>query len=149
MYALGQTVDEWYRRALDAAEAFDSLLKRSAYLADEGLRGEILLWVGRPDVPGSPAERYSRVTEDLAEVNSVDPPAFSFYTEPVAVDRVTDLEAVLQEFYGRMTDAEKAGLLPGAEDAQKPEARVPADTFTVFGLASIAAIGLGFTVVYG
>lgn len=94
---LGQAEAEWMRRAQEAVGKYGALLKRTGEISDAGVKAGILEWLGRPDVPGAPAERNRAVSEDLAAKVPL--------TE-VSAKRVTDLEDAVREFEMRVTDAE-------------------------------------------
>ena len=142
-HALGQAPGEWSRRAWSAVTTFDELMAQSAHINDESARGEIMSWVGRSDVPGSPAERYLKVVTDIDE----DPERV--YASEMEQRRVVDLEAAVSEFHQRTTEAANTyGLLPGSADVARPPA-VPPRALPTFILASIAVLGLALPVVYG
>jgi hypothetical protein len=134
-YRLGQTPDEWLRRAREAVANFDDLLAELAHVADDTARGQILMWIGREDVPGSPAERYKVVVEDLERGEAA-------YTEEIPVKRVEEIERAVDDLYQRVAGAGRAyGLFPGAEGAEKPR-MTPMPMMTAFVLGSIVFIGL-------
>jgi tetrahydromethanopterin S-methyltransferase subunit B len=133
-YRLGQTPDEWLRRAREAVANFDDLLAELAHVADDTVRGQILLWIGREDVPGSPAERYKVVVGDLERAAA--------YTEEIPIKRVEELERAVDDLYQRVAGAGRAyGLFPGAEGAEKPR-MAPIPMMTAFVLGSIVFVGL-------
>jgi hypothetical protein len=55
----------WPAEGLATAQAWDALVSRVSQIANEGSQAEILDWIGRSDIPGSPAERYKMVVDDL------------------------------------------------------------------------------------
>lgn len=66
---MGQAVSSaawWPAEGLATAQTWDALLARVSQIADADVRGQILQWVGRSDVPGSPAERYKMIVDDLS-----------------------------------------------------------------------------------
>jgi hypothetical protein len=84
---MGQAPD-WKERAWKAVDGYDTLVARAAGISDDAARSSILGWVGRTNVPGSPAERYNVVVADLAGM-----------PEPeMAMKRTEDLEDVVAEF---------------------------------------------------
>lgn len=64
---MGQASAAWWpSEGLSTAQAWDTLLSRVSQIANADAQGQILQWVGRSDVPGSPAERYQVIAEDLS-----------------------------------------------------------------------------------
>lgn len=55
----------WPAEGLSTAQEWDALISRTSQIADADAKGEILKWVGRSDIPGSPAERYKVIVDDL------------------------------------------------------------------------------------
>lgn len=80
-------------------EAYDFLLGRVSMIADDTARGDILKWVGRSDMPGSPAERYKVVADALARAETED---------GLLGDRVEQLRRVVTELGARVDNAESA-----------------------------------------
>lgn len=65
--ALGQQDTASYMaRAQVAVTKYDALLGRVANIGNEAARNEMLTWISRSDVPGTPAERRNVVAQDLA-----------------------------------------------------------------------------------
>lgn len=56
----------WPSEAASTVQAWNGLISRAALIADSDARGKLLSWVGRSDVPGSPAERYQAIAEDIS-----------------------------------------------------------------------------------
>jgi hypothetical protein len=113
--ALGQEPEEWRRRAKDAVARFDLLLARISLVADDEERGRLLKEIGRDDVPGTPAERYTVVKQDLAAAEA--------QTPEVATARIRHLEedlfrldtgvALAEDSYGTLAAPEGAAGAPG------------------------------------
>lgn len=95
------------RRAMDLVGRYDALLSRLALAGDDAARGETVMWLGRADLPGSPAERYQVVVEALASEGPVDGTMFA--------KRLSDLNGVVEELDGRVSSAESSGTLPAPE----------------------------------
>ncbi len=99
----------WPEEGYVAASRFDELLSRVALLADDGTRGDILKYVGRSDIPGSPAERYQTIVNSLGG-EPLDP--------EILRDRLNDLNVALSEIEARVKNAETAyGTLPASAEA--------------------------------
>lgn len=94
----------WPDEARDAVASYDDLMGRLSAIADD-VRGDILEWLGRTDVLGSPAERYQVVTEALSQ--GVEP-------DEVLRGRVGQLKAFVSEFAAKVKNAETYGTLPAA-----------------------------------
>lgn len=93
---LGQNSGNWVARAADAVLAYDALVRRLAEIASADARGQILDWLGREDVPGSPAERYAAVRGDLE--------AGIPYGE-IEINRAAQLEENVRELESRVENA--------------------------------------------
>jgi hypothetical protein len=65
MGQVGSSAAWWPTEGLTTAQAWDALLARAAKLSDGPAKTEILQWVGRSDIPGSPAERYRIIVDNL------------------------------------------------------------------------------------
>lgn len=103
---LGQTPEEWLGRARMALAEYDRLLGEAATVADADARGEILKWIGRADVPGSPAERYAAVRGDTEG-------GAARFSEDLAQRRAAQLEDAVSELSARVSNAVEAyGALP-------------------------------------
>jgi hypothetical protein len=104
---MGQATVLPYEEALKdgtmAVRQWDDLLFRLAAVKDDGARGEILNWLGRADIPGSPAERYAVVRDALVA---------GFEPDEVFSKRVDDLVDKVSEMDTRIASAETSGTLP-------------------------------------
>lgn len=113
---LGQTDTSWWpASAREAVSAYDALMGRVPLIADDDARGEILLWVGRTDLPGSPAERYQAVSSALAA--GAQPDAMLKGIVDQLKDVVAELSAKVgnaEEAYGTLSVADAAGSTPEA-----------------------------------
>ena len=102
--AMGQT--DYSKSISDGQQAvaqFDALLSRLAVVKDDGMRGDILKWIGRSDVPGDPAERYKVVVDTLT--SGAEP-------DDTFAKRVNDLKGAVSELEAKVKDAESYGTLP-------------------------------------
>lgn len=113
---LGQAPSEdWFTRARRAVLAYDKQIQDAALIADDSARGRILMWVGRADVPGSPAERYSAVVRDITQAETQ--AAAGVYGQ-IGQDRVQQLEAANIELASKVSGAIEAyGALPASSGA--------------------------------
>lgn len=136
---LGQSPDSWLGRARAAVSDYDRLLGEAATVADTDARGEILKWVGRSDVPGSPAERYAAVRMDVQRAEADGAPAA--YSERTAQARVEQLEDAVRELDANVSRAIEAyGALPAPEGAGG--ATQAADSTAMCVTGGIALLGL-------
>lgn len=55
----------WPSEGLSTVQAWDSLISRVSKLANADAQTQILQWVGRSDIPGSPAERYKVIVDNI------------------------------------------------------------------------------------
>lgn len=110
---LGQ--EDLLSKGRQEVEAYDFLLGRVSMIADDTARGDILKWVGRSDMPGSPAERYKVVADGVARSETED----GFFG-----DRVEQLRGIVTELGARVDNAERAygTLLAPAGAGSTPEA---------------------------
>lgn len=111
---LGQTNQEWYRRAKAAVAQYQGLLVRTSQVAARAAREEILRWVGDQAVAGTPAYRYASVVSDLQfDVERFSPVNVDAYSVPRRRGRVEELESMNQEFARKVVEAESFyGTLP-------------------------------------
>src|ERR1043166_2138445 len=93
-------------QARDLVRQYDGLLSRLALVEDDASRGEAVKWLGRADLPGSPAERYQVVADALTSGAPAD---------AVFAKRVSDLGDVVEELDGRVGSMETSGTLPAPE----------------------------------
>lgn len=129
---LGQSPGDWLARALRAVAEYDRLLKEAAAVADAEARGGILEWIGRADLPGSPAERYEAVRQDAVA-------GAGQFGEELAQRRVAQLEDVVSELSARVSGAIAAyGALPARGAGDAAEARTVALLFA----GGLALLGL-------
>lgn len=112
--SLGQTPQEWYRRAKDALAKFDGLLNRLARVANQTERENILRWVGTSAQEDTPAERYASVKSDLqTDVEAYTPPNVNAYQVVRRTRRIEKLEDFNREFEAKVSNAETVyGKLP-------------------------------------
>lgn len=55
----------WPAEGLSTVQTWDALLSRVSKISNPDSQKDILQWIGRSDIPGSPAERYKVVVDDL------------------------------------------------------------------------------------
>jgi len=130
---LGQTPQDWYRRAKEALAKFDKLLDRTARIANKTEREAILAWVGISAVEDTPAYRYANVKSDLmTDVEAYTPPNVDAYKVERRTNRIEKLEAFNREFEAKVSNAETVyGKLPEPtvierERIVQPRAEAPA-----------------------
>jgi len=94
----------WPSEGLAAVQAWDALVARLAKVQNPDAQKEILAWIGRSDTPGSPAERYQVVADDVRTNYS---PLTQEQVDALR-RRVDQLEANASEFEARVKNAEQA-----------------------------------------
>jgi hypothetical protein len=136
--SLGQAGSDLLARARAAAVAYDRQLQQAASIANDTARGEILMWVGRADMPGSPAERYTAVLRDVAQAESGAAP----YEGQIASDRVAQLEQAVTDLTSKVSSAIQAyGVLPASSEAgSRTEARDNTALCVAGGVALLALV---------
>jgi hypothetical protein len=106
---LGQGDQWWPKEGRDAISSYDQLMMRVPLVNNEQARTDILAWIGRSDLPGSPAERHKVVSDALAA--GVGP-------SDIIRQRVTQLEEAVASLEAKVDNAEEAyGTLPAAPAA--------------------------------
>lgn len=105
--AMGQTASAWKIRAEQAVGHFDNLLRRIADIGDANARQNLMAWVGNSSQPGTPAERYKAVVDDL----SAGAPA-----NDVTTKRISDLEGVDAALDSMVLQGEQAHAPTGQPD---------------------------------
>lgn len=137
---IGQLPPEWYQRAKDAVARYDALVEQASLVADEGARGDLLLWLGRTDVLSDPAERYDHVVTDLKRAEVQTPPDYTVFTEQLVKDRIEQLEAINLEFGAKVQNAVEAygSLAASAGAPSQPGRKIAASVLT----GSVALFGL-------
>jgi hypothetical protein len=130
--ALGQFQQvAWRARAQAAVGKFDDLLRRIATIGDAGARDALMAWIGSPTQPGTPAERYKVVVDDLAQGTS---------WNDISEKRLLDLEGVVSQLEAEVSKAEQS--YPAAANPNPPGAiRTDRGYITATGLA-LGALGL-------
>lgn len=98
--SMGQQDSSWTPRAQAAVARYDTLIKRTASIQNDAVRADILSWIGTPTMPGSPADRYQFVKDDLESGAAWDVGRTA---------HVTDLEAVDTELDTRVSKGEQSG----------------------------------------
>lgn len=110
---LGQTPEEWYRRAKAALSKFEDLKMRVAKIANKQERERLGTWLGSASVEDTPAYRYASVASDLADVERFTPPAYQDYQVERRRTRITKLEDMNRELSTMVSTAEQSyGKLP-------------------------------------
>jgi len=137
--ALGQQdAADYVARAQAAIAQYDDLLKRIANIGDKATQNDLLSWISRADVPGTPAERRKIVGEDL-----VNPPlAANSYT---GMKRVGDLEEMNKLLDAKVKKAEAS--FPSISNPNAPGQIKLNNVFTPTGIALGAVSILGLLVV--
>lgn len=95
--------EEAVRTGVREIRDWDALLFRLAAVSDDDGRTEILSWLSRADIPGSPAERYAAVRDTI--VNGDQP-------DEVFANRVSQLDNMISDFDAMVSKAESSGTLP-------------------------------------
>jgi hypothetical protein len=104
--ALGQEeLRSWQERGELAVGAFDVLLDRVRNIEDLDAQGALFEWISSPGVPGTPAERYRVVEEDLAQG--------AIWTD-IAHKRISDLELMDALLETKVRQAEQGFPPPGS-----------------------------------
>lgn len=136
---LGQTPEEWLGRARAAVSEYDRLINNASAIADPEARGEILMWIGRTDVPGSPAERYAAVRMDVGEAEVSGP--VQIYAEDMARSRIMQLENAVADLSERVANALNSyGTLPAPGGAGSMTQAAGISTMCIIG--GVALLGL-------
>lgn len=125
-------------RAKAALAAYDDLLNRIASVGDEATRQDLLSWISRSDVPGTPAERRKTVGEDLASLG----PNSDLAT---IQKRVDDLEAMNKTLGAKVKNAEAA--FPPIQNPKEAGQVKVSGIFTPTGIVLGAVSVLGLLVV--
>lgn len=129
----------WPTEGLSAAQAWDALIARVSQIANEGAQNEILKWVGRSDIPGSPAERYKVIVDDLNR-------KFTPSTEGQISDlkkRVDVLKSYAGELEAKIKSAEQAyGMLSASSGAGSTPGHDRTMEYVAGGIALLGLIVL-------
>lgn len=123
----------WADRARAAVEAFDLLSARAQQIGNPDARRAIFEWVSTPGVPGTPAERYKVVVDDLTQGTP--------WAE-ISQKRVSDLELMDTMFDTKVKQAEQSYA-----PISQPEA--PGVTASRAGALSTTGIVLGAVGILG
>lgn len=98
--SMGQALyQQWEARARAVLSSWNQLLDRTSQIGNAAARSEILDWISRSDVPGTPAERYDAVAKDVQE---------GAFVTPVAQQRIVDLENMARTLETKVKNAETA-----------------------------------------
>lgn len=130
--ALGQFEQvAWRARAQASVTKFDDLLRRIGKFGDAGERDALMAWIGSPMQPGTPAERYKVVVDDLAQGTA---------WNDISEKRLLDLEGVVTQLESEVSKAEQS--TPAAANPNPPGA-ITTDRgyITATGLV-LGAVGL-------
>lgn len=132
--ALSQSDVAWKNRGTAAVARFDNLLKETAGIGNAAARAEIMAWVGSASQPGTPAERYKVVVDDLAQGSA---------WEEISTKRVVDLEAIDDLLATKVKQGEQA-FAPTAQPDQAGQILDFRGAFTPTGivLGTIGVLGL-------
>jgi len=144
-YTLGASDFEWYQRAKAAIAAYEDLVRRTNLIASAAPRRTIFDWLGSPNNPTSPAYRYRSVASDVqTDVEAFTPPNYGAYAVERRQDRVTELEAINEEFKNRVRAAEREhGQLPPGQVGPPGPAGPGADlTLPIVGAGAAVALAI-------
>ncbi len=127
----------WPSEGLSSVQSWDALIARLAKTSDPEAREKVLEWIGRSDIPGSPAERYKVVVDDLNRNFMPSTP------EQIASlrNRVDQLEANTSQLEAKVKNAEKTFGVYVASTAEAPS-MPDADMMMECVTGSIALLGL-------
>lgn len=129
---LGQDNSSYVARAQAATAKYDELLGRISNIADEAARNELLAWISRSDVPGTPAERRKVVGEDMAT------PGVGIDTQ---IKRVGDLEEMNKTLEAKVKVAEAAyPSVQNPKEGQIKQNGVFTTTGIVLGVVSVLGL---------
>lgn len=154
-YSLGQTPEEWYRRARSAMADFDTYALRTAKVANKTVREQIATDFGLNDPANKDKAMYMRaaVGYNAGQAESYTPPNYLIYgVGQQAKNRVQSLENFNSDFRRAVTDAENTyGVLPEPQVIERvvtvPGAGAPAANWTlpivIGGGAVVLAAALG------
>lgn len=110
---LGVSAAQWYARAQNAVAQFDALVVRTAKIANQTYRNEVVAWVGDPSSSDTPRERYNTVVWDMNRAKSYTPLNTTEYDRSQLQNRVTKLEDYNQDFAAKVIAGENLyGILP-------------------------------------
>lgn len=136
---MGQTdTSSYVTRAQAALAAYDDLLNRISSVGDAATRNDLLTWISRSDVPGTPAERRKTVGEDLASLG----PNSDLST---IQKRVDDLQAMNKILEAKVKNAEAA--FPPIQNPKEAGQVKVSGIFTPTGIALGAVSILSLLVV--
>jgi hypothetical protein len=131
----------WPTEGLSTVQAWDALIARVSQVANQGAQDEILKWVGRSDIPGSPAERYKVVADSLN----------TKFTPSTASDiselrkRLDSLETYKSDLEARVQNAEQSyGLLAASPGAVSTPEHDRTMQYVTGGIALLGLIVLPF-----
>lgn len=129
---LGQDNSSYVARAQAATAKYDELLGRISNIGNEAARNELLSWISRSDVPGTPAERRKTVGEDLAN------PGVGVDTQ---IKRVGDLEEMNKALEAKVKAAELAyASVQNPKEGQVKENGMFTTTGIVLGAVSLLGL---------
>lgn len=123
----------WGDRARAAVEAFDLISARAQQIGNPEARRAILEWVSTPSIPGTPAERYKVVVDDLVQGTP--------WAE-ISQKRVSDLELMDTMFDTKVKQAEQSYTPLSQPEAPGATARGGALTTTGIVLGAVGILGL-------
>lgn len=133
-----QDAADYVTRAQAAVAQYDDLLKRISNIGDKAAQDELLNWISRADVPGTPAERRKTVGEDLVNPGL----AANSY---VGMKRAGDLEEMNKLLEAKVKKAE--GAFPSVSNPNAPGQVKINNVFTPTGIALGVVSVLGLLVV--
>jgi hypothetical protein len=112
-YALGATGSEWYQRAKQAEANFQALMARTARIANQTVRDQIVDWIGAPGSVDTPMERYNTLISDSDRAQGYTPLNTTEYERSQLQNRITKMESYNNQLKEKVKDAEDFyGILP-------------------------------------
>jgi hypothetical protein len=151
-YSLGQTPEEWYRRAKSAIADFDGYAARTAKIANKTVRDQIATDYGLNDPANKDKAAYMRaaVAYNVGQAESYTPPNYLIFgVGQQAKNRVQALENLNSDFRRAVSDAENTyGTLPAPVVIERlvPGASAPVNwtlPVVIGGGAVVLAAALG------
>lgn len=151
---LGQTPEEWYRRAGAALARYDFLKNQIATIDNQSARESIRRWLGTSEIPGTAEYRYVRVKDDyVGDVGRIGIQAT--YSEDRRTGRIEELEDYNVQLNDKIRSAQSThGTRPSptGDQGDKGDRGAPAPDYTVPILigagAVVLVLGLNFAGVF-
>jgi len=122
-------------RAQTAVAQYQALMARLADVNDANAQLEIRNWLGDSNTPGTPAERYQEVENDLSQ-GQPDP--------TLQAKRVSDLEALLPDFESQVAGAEAAYGTKTGDETSSADGVFSGNNLAMMALAAVSLFVLPF-----